>query len=151
MRMGPGKARPSHTVWLGTADQKNYTVQADVKMIEAKRRLPNVGLTNQRYNFILQGQTGKLSIQSWAAHLRMAKRIRFRSDPDIWYTMKMQVEVKDGKAHVRGKVWKRTEDEPAEWTVEAVDPNPNLNGSPGLYVYALSDAYFDNVKVTPGK
>ncbi len=78
----------------------------------------------------------------------MAKEIRYRSDPEVWYTMKLRVDVQDDGAHVMGKVWKRDESEPSEWTIEALDPHPNENGSPGFYVYSLADCYFDNVSVT---
>jgi len=117
-------------------------------MREQKRRLPSVGITAQRYNFIIKGNVSKLAVQSWAPHLRMAKEIRYRSDPDVWYTMKMRVDIEEDGALVRDKVWKRGEQEPEAWTIEAVDPHPNENGSPGLYVYALAECYFDNIIVT---
>lgn len=148
LRGGAGKGRPSAYVWLGPADMNNYIVQADVMLKEQKRRLPSVGITVNRYNLIIKGNNSKLAIQSWAPHLRMAKQERYRSDPDVWYTMKLQVDVKDDGAHVRGKVWKRDEDEPEEWTIETVDPHPNTEGSPGLYMYRLADLYYDNVIVT---
>ena len=146
-----GRGRPSAYMWIGTPDMKGYTIQADVLLKEEKRRLPSIGITAQRYNLILKGNNGKLAVQSWAPHKRMAKEVRFRSDPDIWYTMKMKVVIKDGIAHVLGKVWDRSKEEPKEWLIDAVDPHPNLNGSPGLYTYALATSYFDNVIVTPEK
>lgn len=142
------KGRPSHQIGLGVPEMKNYEIQADVMLKEQKRRLPGIGLSNNRYNLIMIGNTGILAIQSWAPHKRMAKEIKFRSDPDVWYTMKMKVDVVDGAAVIKGKVWKRDEAEPAEWTIETTDPHPNENGSPGLYYYALADCYFDNVIVT---
>ena len=60
----------------------------------------------------------------------------------------MKVETTAGEARIYGKVWKKSEPEPEEWTIEATDPHPNLMGPPGLYSYALSDCYFDNVIVT---
>ena len=60
----------------------------------------------------------------------------------------MTVRLEDDGAHVLGKVWMRDKEEPADWTMEAVDPHPNLEGSPGLYVYNLADSYYDNVIVT---
>ena len=134
--------------WIGVPEMSGYTIQADVMMREQKRKLPSIGLIAQRYNLIMKGNTGRLSIQTWAPHLRMAKEIKFRSDPDVWYTMKLTVKIEDDGAHVLGRVWKRGDDEPAEWTIEAVDPHPNTMGSPGLYTYALSDCYFDNVIVS---
>jgi len=148
LKKGVGKGRPSSSVWMGPSNMKDYTVQADVFMTEQNRRLPSIGVTANRYSFIVKGNTVKLSLQSWPAHLRMAKEIRFRSDPDIWYTMKLRVDVKDDGAHLHGKIWKRGEAEPEAWTIETVDPHANLNGSPGLYNYALAESYFDNVIVT---
>ncbi len=144
-----GRGRPSAYIWIGPPDMKGYTIQADVLMKEEKRRLPSIGITAQRYNLILKGNNGKLAVQSWAPHKRMAKEVRFRSDPDIWYRMKMKVEIRDGQAHVLGKVWDRSKEEPKDWMIDAVDPHPNFNGSPGLYTYALATSYFDNVIVTP--
>ena len=143
-----GRGKPSAIVWIGPPDMTGYSIQADVMMREEKRRLPSIGIIANRYDLIMKGNVGKLSVQSWAPHLRMAKEIRFRSDPDVWYTMKLNVDIRDDGAHVRGKVWKRGEAEPDAWTIEALDPHPNQNGSPGLYVYALADCFFDNVIVT---
>ena len=147
MRMGPGKGRPSHTVFLGRGDEKGYMIQADVFMKEQKRKLANIGLSSHRYYFILKGNNSKIAIQTWQAHLRLASQKKFRADPDVWYTLKMKVEYKDGKAHVKGKVWNRDKEEPKEWSIEAIDPHPNMQGSPGLYSYGLADCLFDNVKV----
>ncbi len=146
--IGNTKGRPSHTVWLGTPDMSNYTIQADVMMKEQRRQLPDIGLVANRYNFILKGNKGRLRIQSWAPHLRMAVEERFRSDPDVWYTMKMKVQTTETEAQVFGKIWKTGEDEPADWTIVAKDPHPNISGSPGLYTYATTDCMFDNVIVT---
>ena len=146
--IGKAKGRPSHTVWLGTEDMKNYTIQADVRMTEERRQLPSIGLTANRYTFIIQGNKSKLSVRSWPSHLRMAQTAKYRSEPDTWYTMKMRVEVEGEQANVLCKVWETGEEEPAEWTLTANDPHPNRTGSPGLYYYATTDCMFDNVKVT---
>ena len=79
LKRSPGKGRPSTYFWLGHPDMKNYTVQTDVYMTEQKRKLPNMGVTVQRYNVILKGNTSKFGIQSWAPHLRMAKEVRYLS------------------------------------------------------------------------
>ena len=148
MKAGSSRGRPSHTVWLGTPEMKNYTVQADVMMKEKRRQLPDIGLVANRYNFILKGNKGRLRIQSWAPHLRMSVEEKYRSDPDTWYTMKIKVDASENEAKVYGKIWKTGESEPDQWTIEAADPHPNMSGSPGLYVYATTDCMFDNVVVT---
>ncbi|MEZ6045163.1 MAG: PQQ-binding-like beta-propeller repeat protein [Planctomycetaceae bacterium] len=81
------KGRPSVMTWLGTSTMKDYVVQADVLLKEEKRKISSIGITTQRYNLIIKGNNSKLSIQSWAPHLRMAKEQRFIADPDVWYTM----------------------------------------------------------------
>ena len=146
--IGNTRGRPSHTVWLGTADMKSYTVQADVMMTEQRRQLPDIGVVANRYNFILKGNKGRLRIQSWAPHLRMSVEEKYRSDPDVWYTMKIKVDASESEAKVYGKIWKTDEEEPGDWTITASDPHPNMSGSPGLYVYATTDCMFDNVVVT---
>lgn len=143
-----GKGRPSHLVSIGPPEMSNYTIQADVKLAEVNRRLSSVGVNCQRYNFILKGNNNRLSIQSWAPHLRMEQNQRFKVEPGVWYTMKMTVEQDGETAIVKGKIWPREEDEPEEWTLTAEDPHPNTEGSPGLYFYMLSESWVDNVKVT---
>ena len=142
------KGKPSFAVTLGPPEMKGYVVAADVR-VDGKRSLSSVGLTNQRYDFILKANSNQLAIQTWAAHLRINETQKLKKDPaGKWYRLKFAVEVKEGVGHLRGKMWPRDEAEPDAWTIEATDPNPNLQGSPGLYVYQLDDAYFDNVSVT---
>ena len=151
MRVGGGteaKGRPSHQITIGPPDMKDFEIQADVLLQEQARKLASIGISNQRYNLIIRGNTGKLAIQSWQPHKRMAEEISFRSDPDVWYTMKMKVETTEDEAKIYGKVWKASEPEPEAWTIEATDPHPNQVGPPALYFYALADCYFDNVVVT---
>lgn len=142
------RGRPSHQLAIGPASMRNYTIQADVLLTEQRRQLASIGLSCDRYNFILKGNSSKLTVQSWPPHRRMAKEIKYRSDPDIWYTMKMKVDQTEEEATIYGKVWKRGEAEPAEWTITHKDPHPNMQGAPGLYFYAQADCYYDNVIVT---
>jgi hypothetical protein len=145
---GPGK--PSFSVWMGPADMTSYVVQADV-MVEGKRQIPSVGLTNQRYDFIVKANSLKLSLQTWPAHLRINEEKKLEKDPvGKWYTLKFVVDPSGKEAVIRCKMWLRGEDEPEEWTLEAHDPNKNDHGSPGLYVYRLPNGitYMDNVIVS---
>ena len=65
---------------------------------------------------------------------------------DAWYRLKLRVEnLPDGKVRVRGKAWPAQEAEPETWSVERVDPIPNLQGSPGLYANAPFEIFFDNL------
>lgn len=145
---GGGIGRPSHQIGLGYPEMDNYTIQSDVMLSEQSRKLGRVGLSCNRYNFILNGNNNKLEIYSWAPHKRMGAIQRFKVEPEAWYTLKMKVDVSKDKATIYGKIWPRGEAEPEEWTMTQTDPHPNLSGSPGLYSYKLADCYFDNVIVT---
>ncbi len=49
-----------------------------------------------------------------------------------WYRLKLRVKtLPDGKVRARGKAWPAAESEPAEWTIEHVDPVGNRQGSAG--------------------
>ena len=112
------------------------------------RRRPDIGVINSGYTLDLQGNHQRIEVRSWAAELRMAERFDFSWDPDVWYTLKLRVDVDDSRALIRGKVWPRDEPEPTDWTVTVEDPEPVRQGSPGLIGYSPIDIYFDNVSVT---
>ncbi len=133
---------------LGYSKNAGFTIQADLQGMQKGRRRPDMGLINSGYTLDLQGNHQRLQIRSWAAELRMAKTLDYSWEPGVWYTMKMRVDQQPGKSVIRGKVWKRGEPEPADWTLTAEDPHPILSGSPGLYGYSPVEIYFDNVKVT---
>ena len=134
-------------VYLGPSTMKNYQIQVDLMGTKNKRRLPDMGLIANRYTLDMQGRHQRLQIRSWASDLRMAKTIDFAWETDVWYTMKMAVEVMEDKAMIRGKVWRTAEPEPEEWTITAEDPLPNREGSPGIYGYSATEIYYDNLKV----
>lgn len=154
LKSSAGAGKSGFHVPVGPPSLSNYVVQADA-MLEGKRSLFSVGLVANRYEFVCKANTLKLAIHTWPAHLRVNKEIKFTADPGVWYTMKMGVTVEEGKALVRGKIWKRGEAEPAEWTLEQTDPNPNDHGSPGLFTYRITAqdafAYYDNVIVAPAE
>jgi len=134
-------------VYLGPSDLKDYTIQVDLLGSKKGRRRPDMGLIANRYTLDLQGNHQRLQIRTWAAELRMAKTIDFSWDPDVWYTMKMQVEVKGDKTLIRGKVWPRDQQEPEAWPLTAEDPLPNRSGSPGIYGYSPVEIHYDNLKI----
>ena len=134
-------------VYLGLPTMKNYQIQIDLMGTKVKRRLPDMGLIANRYTLDMQGRHQRLQIRSWASDLRMAKTIDFAWETDVWYTMKMKVDVIDGKAIIKGKVWRAGDTEPDEWTITAEDPLPNSEGSPGIYGYSATEIYYDNLKV----
>ena len=134
-------------VYIGPSTMKDYEIQIDLMGTKDKRRLPDMGLIANRYTLDMQGRHQRLQIRSWASDLRMAKTIDFAWETDVWYTMKMKVEVVDDKAMIYGKVWRKGEPEPNEWTITAEDPLPNREGSPGIYGYSATVIYYDNLKV----
>ena len=134
-------------VYIGPSTMKDYQIQVDLMGTRNKRRLPDMGLIANRYTLDMQGRHQRLQIRSWASDLRMAKTIDFAWEMDVWYTMKMMVEIIEDKAIIRGKVWSTGEPEPAEWTITAEDPLPNREGSPGIYGYSATEIYYDNLKV----
>lgn len=150
MKVGGGpesKGRPSHQISIGPADMTDYEMLIDVRFEEQRRQLGALGVSVNRYNLLLNGNRSELTVQSWPPHLRMAKSVKYRVDPDVWYTLRMKVTAKPQGAVIQGKVWKTGEPEPQTWTLEQDDPHANLTGSPGVYMYAQADCYFDNVKV----
>lgn len=143
----PVRGLDRSNVYIGPATMKDYQIQIDLMGTRNKRRVPDMGLIANRYTLDMQGKHQRLQIRSWASDLRMAKTIDFAWEIGVWYTMKMMVEIMDDKAIIRGKVWRRGEPEPEEWTITAEDPLPNREGSPGIYGNSPADIYYDNLKV----
>lgn len=135
--------------WIGHPRFKDYTVQADVYTPGKQGRLPDIGLIAQRYTLDLQGASQKLQIRSWAAQLYHSQTIDFPWQANKWYTMKFQSSSDGATAIMKGKVWEKGTEEPAEWTVTVADPIGNLVGSPGFYGSAKdAEIFYDNVTVT---
>jgi outer membrane protein assembly factor BamB len=145
--MGEERGRPSHPVIMGPPSMSGYIVEADVRTSEQRRQLANLGITVSRYTLSIKGNNGKLAVHDWPPHLRFAPETDFPVEPDTWYRLKLSVTCEGGQARVRGKAWPRDAEEPAAWMIDAVDPHGMCHGSPGLYVYALAECYFDNVVV----
>lgn len=139
-------------IYFGDPEASGYTMQIDILGKEKARRLPDAGLISHRYTLDIQGGKQRIGLITWNSEVnRFSKTVKFRFDPDIWYRMKLRVEPSEenGPTKIMAKVWKRDEPEPDAWTLEAVDEVGNAHGSPGIYGYALSDIYYDNLKVTP--
>jgi outer membrane protein assembly factor BamB len=136
------------------------TVQCDMMSRQfAKNQwityLPEMGLINTRYRFIMMGMNQALRIESWSPMPRLRKDVKFEWQPDTWYTARFQVEPIEGGALCRAKVWPRDQEEPDAWQIDVLDPYPNVEGSAGLYCYSVGttadsdgpQTYFDNLKV----
>jgi hypothetical protein len=133
-----------------------YTIETDILGTPRGERFrPDMGVINTRYFMMLMG-TNELWVESWSVIPRVQKRIPFTWETNKWYRMKMRVDTSEKETKIRGKVWPRGEAEPKEWTVEVVDPFPNLEGSPGLYAYSSGttpksdgpEVFYDNLQVT---
>ncbi len=141
--------------YIGLPTTSGYTIQADVMGTEKRFQLPNVGILGNRYELVLMGNAQQVRLVSWAPMPRVKAQAKFTIDPQIWYRMKLRIDVEGGEARVRGKVWDRKAAEPAAWTVELVDPRPNLSGAPGIQAYSAgatdkaagAGAYWDNIKI----
>lgn len=147
-------------VFFGRPEWTEYTLQADVLGTYARRNLPDIGLIGCRYTFYItkDSRTRRkvARLVAWLPMPRIDRQVPFEWKQDVWYRMKMRVDRKGEGGLVRGKVWPRSEPEPAAWTVEMEDPLPTLNGSPGLAAYSpgITErsegpiAFFDNIEVT---
>ena len=136
-----------HALYLGPAAMSGYTVQADAMATEKGRRRPDLGVINSGYTLDMQGNAQRLQVQSWAAELRIDERVAFEWEANVWYTLKLRVDQEGNEAVIRGKVWKRDDPEPSDWTITARDPVPIREGSPGLVAYSPIDIFYDNVRV----
>jgi hypothetical protein len=151
-KMSDNPASWRTTVYISDPKSSGYTIEADLMGTEARRRMPDMGLVSHRYTLDLMGNSQQLMLRTWTSELaRFSETVPYKWDPNIWYHMKFQVSVVTGggKAVLRGKVWKKADPEPAEWTIEAEDALPHMNGSPGIYGYSVTDIFYDNVKVSP--
>jgi len=149
-------------------DASDYTVAADIMGTEVRGKLPDAGLVNSRYVLVLDGKIDPelhkhtVRITSWEARPRINFGVAFDWQPNTWYSAKLVVEQKGNSALIRGKVWKKGDAEPTDWTISFEDPFPNRNGAGGIYGYIPnvyenpdgsilpgSELYFDNLSITP--
>ena len=139
--------------WMGQPDYHDYTIQADVRGSIRDGKQPDIGLIAQRYTLVLMGIKQQLQVRSWTGQPnRFSTTVPFKWNYDTWYTMKFQASVEEGKAVLRGKVWPRGDDEPEDWSIEAVDEAPNVIGSPGLFGKADdAEIFIDNLSVTENR
>lgn len=143
--------------YVSTPEQTDYTIEADLMGARKGGDMSDMGVVNCRYMFMLDGNKQYLRLVSWEALPRVDKTVSWRWDPGVWYHMRLNVEFEGGKAVVRGKIWKRGDEEPRDWTLKVEDATPNREGSPALYGYATgigdnepgAEVYYANVSVTP--
>jgi len=135
--------------FIGHKDMRDYTMEADV-MTDGDRRIKsNIGLINQRYIFVLVGNSQKLEVVSNFDRFRHS--VPFAIKTKSWYRLKTKVNVlEDGTGLIQAKAWLRDEEEPDEWTLEVPHTMPHLHGSPGLYAMSPQSkkkVFIDNIKI----
>ncbi|MBI4717584.1 MAG: PQQ-binding-like beta-propeller repeat protein [Planctomycetes bacterium] len=144
--------------YLGPPVSGGYTLEADVLGTPRGEMFkPDMGLVNSRYNLSLMGGDQVLRLETWNTLPRLRKEVPFPWVTEKWYRMKFEVRLSGEQALLRGKVWPKDATEPAAWTLEATDPFPNREGSPGLYGFSPGttvkskgpEVFYDNLKVTP--
>jgi outer membrane protein assembly factor BamB len=138
------------TVFMGTPDLKNYTIEADVMSDGNKRKMSTVGVINQRYRISLKGNEQVLETTS-NEELIQDRLGAVSLAAQRWYRLKARVDVAaDGSGVIRGKAWKKGDPEPEAWTSEVPIAHANLNGCPGLFGFSPQNmrVYIDNVAVT---
>ena len=113
------------------------------------RRRSDAGIINAGYILDLKGVRQEIELKTWESEERVQVAVPFAWEVDTWYTLKLQIERTGDESHVLGKVWKRGEPEPADWTVRTTDPILVEGGAPGLIANTPASAYYDNVHVTP--
>ena len=139
------------TVFIGPSSMTGYTIEADLKATRKGRRMPDLGLINGGYTLDLMGNHQRLQVRSWASELDFSKNVDFPWEPDVWYRMRLRVDVEAGRSVVRGKVWKKAEAEPADWTIVYEDPGRIPAGAPGIYGDSPVDINYDNVAVVANR
>jgi len=145
--------------FFGSPELSNYTIEAEVRSKDLRRVMSDVGIVAQRYELVLFGNHQRLELQPWQPETQRTVKKAFTWAKDTWYVMKLEVQSMDAtNVRARGKVWQKGQLEPAEWTIERIDPIGSMKGSPGIYADVPnadakggSEIYYDNIKVYPNK
>jgi outer membrane protein assembly factor BamB len=136
---------------VGHPDDRDYTMQVDVKSDGTRRSMSTVGVVNQRYIIALKGNHQQLQVSSNDERLKVGVPFRWR--PGTWYRLKARVDREGADTVVvRAKAWPRDEPEPATWTIEVPQRYGHTHGTPGLYAFAPQQrfrVYVDNIEITP--
>jgi outer membrane protein assembly factor BamB len=135
-------------MFIGPVDWSNYTFDADVRVATRRRQMGDIGITAQRYSLVLYGNSQELKLEPWEPEVKRTVTLPYAWKPDAWYHLKLRVEnLPDGKVRARGKVWPTGQAEPAQWTIDKVDPIGNRQGAPGVFAFAQFGAFVDNIKI----
>ena len=135
--------------FIGHKDMRDYTMSADVMTDGDRRTKSNIGLINQRYIFVLVGNSQKLEVVSNFDRFRHS--VPFAIKTNSWYTLKTRVDIDDmGTGMIRAKAWAKDVPEPEGWTLEVEHNNAQSYVSPGIYAMSPQSkkkVYIDNISV----
>ncbi len=140
-------------VFLGHPDERDYTVEADVLSDGNRRLMSSVGVINQRYIVMLDGNAQMLKVVSNYDRLDVGVPCRWQANQ--WYRLKARVEPGAGEGDttvIRAKVWLRGEAEPTDWQLVHEHVDGHRQGAPGLFGFSPASKFavcVDNVVVTP--
>jgi hypothetical protein len=141
------------TTLFGHPDDRGYSLSARVRSSGNRRGMGSVGLVNQRYLVVLDGNRRELVVSS--NYDRFVRRTPFRWKPDTWYTLETRVDVAgDGSGIIRAKAWPSDGPEPAGWTVEAKHDRAHTHGAAGIYGFspqAQHKVYLDDILMAPSE
>jgi outer membrane protein assembly factor BamB len=135
------------SVYIGPPSLSGYTIEGDLLFTRQGRRAGDLGLINQGYTLDLMGKKQELQLRTWASELEKSATLPFAAEPDTWYRMKLRVDAPGETGTARGKVWKKGDPEPADWTITLEDPAVVQAGAPGVYGDSVTDLYYDNITV----
>jgi hypothetical protein len=145
--------------YITAPNTRDYDIECDVYGTKVRdKEMPDMGIGVNRYVLVLLGNDQQVRLVTWDAQKRIEKLAAFKWKPGAWYRMKLTMQVDNGKAVVRGKVWEKGQKEPEKWTVEITDPVPIREGAAMLYGYAQGsisakdpgpNIYYDNLRITP--
>jgi len=135
--------------FIGPPNWSNYTFQADVRGVERRRQMGDIGITAQRYSLVLYGTDQLLKLEPWEPEVQRTAKAPFAWKPNTWYRLKLRVEnLPNGQVRARGKAWPADGMEPDAWQIDKTDPIGNKQGAPGLFINAPFGAYLDNFTLT---
>jgi len=139
------------TTLFGHPEDHSYTLSAKVRSDGNRRGMGSVGLVNQRYLIVLDGNRRELVVSSNYDRLHRAQPFRWKAG--VWYHLKTRVDVDPaGVASIRAKAWPSGEDEPLNWTMETVHHEGHRSGACGVYGFspqAQHKVFIDDIRKTP--
>ena len=89
--------------FFGPPDLNNYTIEADVRSMERRRQMGDVGIVAQRYELVLFGNHQRLELQPWQPETQRTVRVDYKWKPDTWYVMKLEVQSLDAEQGARAR------------------------------------------------